>query len=211
MKHIFLAIIAAFTFCSCAGTRVTKTNFASGALHPKKIFIKPFDAASFTGNHGTEAMKTIRESQAGLVFAEILKEQTEKIAPTTVLGHGESADGGWLITGSLEIVDAGHPCWRALFGHLGAGRSGILVHVRVIDADLGGNWSDKGGKGAAGNVLYDFEVAGGSRLQGRAGTIMASGLGYATPHDYRNAAERIYKTLEPDLERYGARSSASIR
>jgi hypothetical protein len=208
MKQLFIAASAVIALCSCAGTKVVQTNFSSGALEPKKIYIQPFDTATFTGNHGGDAMRAIHESQDGTVFANILKEQLEKLAPTTVLRPGERPDGGWLVTGSLEIVDAGSPVGRKFFGHLGVGRSGILVHVKITDSDLVGH-SD--GKGAGRHVLYDFDVAGGSRLQGKAGTVMASGLGYAPPFDYRNAAERIYKVLNPDLERYGARSSASIR
>jgi hypothetical protein len=208
MKHLFLAVSTAVALSACAGTRVTNTAVATASLAPKKIFIKPFDTASFTGNHGTEAKRTIREAQDGVVFANILKEELEKIAPTTVLQPGESADGGWLVKGSLEVVDGGNPWGRGTLGHFGVGRTGILVHVRVLDADRSGH-SD--GKGASSNTLYEFDVAGGSRLQGPAGTIMASGLGVAAEFDYRNAAGEIGKTLNPDYERYGVRSSTSIR
>ncbi len=208
MKQIFLAVSAAVSLCSCAGTKVTHTDFASGALAPKKIFIKPFDTAAYQGNHGTKAQRAILESQGGLVFASILKNELEKIAPTTVLGPGEAADGGWLVGGSLEVVDAGCPYGRKVFGHFGLGRSQILVHVRVTDADRVGHAD---GKGASSNTLYEFDVAGGSRLQGPAGTVAASGMGYATPFDFHNAAERIGKTLDPEMEKYGTRASASIR
>ncbi|MGZ4985780.1 MAG: hypothetical protein ACXV8A_06780, partial [Chthoniobacterales bacterium] len=60
-------------------------------------------------------------------------------------------------------------------------------------------------------VVYEFDVAGGSRLQGRSGTVRASGLGKATPFDLENAAERIYQTLEPNVHRYGSRNSVSLR
>jgi hypothetical protein len=40
---------------------------------------------------------------------------------------------------------------------------------------------------------------------------MAPGLGYSVPFDYRNTAERIYQTLTPDFQRYGARTSVSLR
>jgi hypothetical protein len=211
MKHLFLAVSAALALSSCAGTRVVKTNYASGALQPSKIFIKPFGTEAFTGDHGTEAERAILESQGGREFANILKEELEKLAPTTVLGPGERPDGGWLVTGELEVVNGGCPWGRAFLGHVGVGRSQILVHVKVIDADHAGHRDAKDSKGASSNTLYDFDVAGGSKLQGHAGTVMASGLGYATPFDYRNAAERIGKVLNPDVERYGARSSASIR
>ncbi|HEX8678801.1 MAG TPA: hypothetical protein VF683_02485, partial [Chthoniobacterales bacterium] len=58
---------------------------------------------------------------------------------------------------------------------------------------------------------YEFDVSGGSRLQGKAGTIRASGLGKATPFDLVNAAERIYLALEPNAFRYGARGDIALR
>lgn len=208
MKQVFLAVTAAVALSSCAGTKVVNAEFTSGALAPKKIFIKPFETGTYTGDHGTAAERSILQSQGGQVFAEILKEELEKLAPATVLQPGEGPDGGWLVTGTLEVVDAGCPWARGLIGHTGVGRSGILVHVRVVDADHVGH---RDGKGAPSNTLYEFDVAGGSRLQGRAGTIMASGLGYSAPFDFRNAAEKIGKVLNPDLEKYGSRESASIR
>ena len=60
-------------------------------------------------------------------------------------------------------------------------------------------------------VIYEFDVAGGSRLTGKFGSITAPGLGYAVTFDYRNAAERIYEALTPDANRYGLRSSPSIQ
>jgi hypothetical protein len=53
-------------------------------------------------------------------------------------------------------------------------------------------------------------MAGGSRLQGKAGTIRASGLGKATPFDLVNAAERIYLVLSPNAFRYGARANVAL-
>ena len=54
-------------------------------------------------------------------------------------------------------------------------------------------------------------MAGGSRLQGKLGTLRASGLGKATPFDLRNAAERIMLVVSPDPFRFGARSSVTLR
>lgn len=59
-------------------------------------------------------------------------------------------------------------------------------------------------------MIYEFDVAGGSGLQGKLGTVRASGLGKAPPFDLRNAAERIYLVLTPDVHRYGARSSVTL-
>ncbi len=208
MKHLFLAIAATVGLSACAGSKVTNTNFTSGATAPKKIFIRPFETAEFTGSHGGDAMRAIHESQGGTVFANILKDELEKIAPTTVLKRGERPDGGWLVSGDLEVVNAGNPWLRKYFGHFGAGRSGLLVHVKVTDADGSGEWDSKG---ASGNTLYDFDVTGGSRLTGPAGGVMAPGLGYAPPFDFRNAAGRIGQVLDPDRERYGYRAGSSIR
>ncbi len=208
MKTALIAFTAALSLCSCAGTKVVQTQVATGALSPKKIFIQPFASGEFTGNHEGEAMRTIHRSQAGNEFAQILKFELEKLAPTTVLKPGESADGGWLVAGELEQVDAGSPIKRALLGELGVGRSGIVVHVQVKDMEAS-NHHD--GKGGTGNTLYEFDVTGGSRMQGHNGTMMASGLGYSAPFDYRNVAERIAQTLDPDREKYGVRSSWSRR
>jgi hypothetical protein len=66
----------------------------------------------------------------------------------------------------------------------------------------------KTGKGV---VVYEFDVAGGSHLMGKFGSITAPGLGYAPPFDYRNAAERIYEALAPDEFKFGLRDSPTIR
>ena len=154
MKNILLAITAAISLCSCAGIRVTQTQVATGAMSPKKIFVRPFTVGEFRGAHGGEGMKTILHSQAGGEFAEILKGELSKLAPTTVLADDETADGGWLVEGELQVVDAGCPMARTLFGRFGIGRSGVLIHVRITDADRKAN-SD--GKGGAGNTLYEFD------------------------------------------------------
>jgi hypothetical protein len=53
-------------------------------------------------------------------------------------------------------------------------------------------------------------MAGGSRFQGRHGTVRASGLGRATHFDLVNAAERIYLTLSANPYRYGERGNVSL-
>ncbi len=208
MKNALIALAAALSLCSCAGTKVVQTQVATGALAPKKIFIRPFGSGEFIGNHGGEAMRVIHQSQAGNEFAKILKYELEKLAPTTVLQPGESPDGGWLVSGELEQVNAGSPIKRALLGEFGVGRSGIVAHVQVKDMETSDHHD---GKGGTGNTLYEFDVTGGSRGQGHNGTTMASGLGYAPSFDYRNVAERIAQTLDPDCEKYGTRSAWSRR
>jgi hypothetical protein len=208
MKYILLALTAAIGLSACAGTKVVNTTVASGALRPEKIFIRPFETGDFKGSHQGDAMRALYQSQAPTEFAHILKEELSKLAPTTVLRPGERADGGWLVKGEIQLVDGGCPFGRGIVGFTSAGRSKILMNVRVIDAD---GKADRSGKGSTGNVLYDFDVTGGSRLTGIHGSVMAPGLGYAAPFDYRNAAERIAQALDPDRQRYGYRNSGSMR
>ena len=62
-----------------------------------------------------------------------------------------------------------------------------------------------------GMVVYEFDMAGGSRYQGRRGTVRASGLGRALFFDLVNAAERIYLVLSPNAFRYGARHDIALQ
>jgi hypothetical protein len=210
MKYTLSAIAAAALLSGCAGTNVVKTQVASSALHPEAIYIRPFAVGEFRGSHHGEAFKAIRQAQAPALFAEALKEELEKIAPTRILEDDEVPTTGWLVEGEIQIVDGGSPIGRAFpaINKLGAGRSGILTHVQVSSV-RGSRHSD--GKGGSRNTLYEFDVAGGSRLTGRHGSVMAPGVGSSVPFDYRNTAERIYQTLEPDFARYGVRSTVSFR
>jgi hypothetical protein len=210
MKYTLSAIAAAALLSACAGTNVVRTQVASSELHPKAIYIRPFAVGEFRGDHHGEGQKAITQAQAPTVFAEALREELEKIAPTHILADDEVPTTGWLVEGELQVVDAGSPYLRALpvAGKLGAGRSGILTHVQVSNVEHD-RASD--GKGGTRDTIYEFDVAGGSRLTGRHGSVMAPGLGYSVPFDYRNTAERIYQTLEPDFARYGARTSVSLR
>jgi hypothetical protein len=210
MKHTLSAITAAALLSACAGTNVVQTQVASSELHPKAIYIRPFAVGEFRGHHHGEGPKALRQAQAPREFAEALKEELEKIAPTHILEDDEVATTGWLVEGELQVVDSGSPYLRAMpvAGKLGAGRSGILTHVQISDL---GRDSHSDGKGGTRNTIYEFDVAGGSRLTGRHGSVMAPGLGYSVPFDYRNTAERIYQALTPDFARYGARTSVSLR
>ena len=140
----------------------------------------------------------IRKALVPVSFATSLKEQLEKLAPTQILEENETPRVGWLVDGEFRIIDGGSPEGRFFLGVFGVGRSFLAMHVRVTDID-------------AGAVVYEFDVAGGSRLQGRRGTVRASGLGRATPFDLENAAERIYLALEPNAHRFGTRSSITLR
>ena len=177
------------------------TNCGVGAYGPKAIYIRPFciDTAVFTGHQtNSDGEMPIRKALTPVEFAGTLKEQLEKIAPARILRDYETPRTGWLVEGEFHLVDGGNPAARFFFGHLGAGQSHLMLHVRVTDVDRG-------------MVVYEFDMAGGSNLQGRAGTIRASGLGYARSFDLVNAAERIYLVLTPNAFRYGARADMALR
>jgi hypothetical protein len=228
MKPLF-ALIPSLLLCSCADMYVTKTDVAGGgrssaaavdtkdfgsmsgvryttncgvgAANPKAIYIRPFciDNATFTGDEtASEGEMPIRKALVPISFASSLKEQLEKLAPARILKDDETPRIGWLVDGEFRIVDGGSPVGRFFLGHFGVGRSFLAMHVRVTDVERGA-------------VVYEFDVAGGSRLQGKLGTIRASGLGRATPFDLENAAERIYLALEPNAFRYGTRSSVALQ
>ena len=95
------------------------------------------------------------------------------------------------------LVDGGDPVGRFFLGTFGVGRSILALHVKVTDVDKG-------------MVVYEFDMAGGSRGQGIHGTLRASGLGKATPFDLVNAAERIYLVLTPNAFHYGARANVAL-
>lgn len=226
-----LALISSLFLCSCADMYVTKTdviggsgrasstaaidtkdfgsmngvrytvNCGVGAHNPKAIYIRPFciDSAIFSGDQtASDGEMPIRKALTPVSFASTLKEQLEKIAPARILEDNERPQVGWLVEGEFRIVDGGSPVGRFFLGQFGAGRSFLAMHVRITDVERG-------------TVAYEFDVAGGSRLQGKLGTVRASGLGRATAFDLVNAAERIYLALEPNAFRYGTRSSVSLR
>ena len=178
------------------------TNCGVGASAPKAIYIRPFciDTAIFTGDQtNSDGEMPIRKALTPVEFAGDLKEQLEKIAPARILKDNERPRTGWLVEGEFTLVDGGSAAGRALFfGHFGVGQSHLALHVRVTDID----------KGA---VVYEFDMAGGSELQGRGGTVRASGLGYARSFDLVNAAERIYLVLSPNAFRYGARADIALQ
>lgn len=224
----FIALTVSLLLCSCADIHVSKTDVATagggasapidakdfgsesvhmvtncgvGATDPRAIYVRPFciDTAVFKGDQGaSDAEMPIRKALAPIEFANNLKEQLEKIAPTRILRENETPRLGWLVDGNFELVDGGSPVGRFFLGHFGVGRSLLALHVRVTDVETG-------------VVVYEFDLAGGSRLQGVAGTVRASGLGKARFFDFQNAAERIYLTLSANPYRYGTRSSVSLQ
>src|SRR6267143_1269868 len=216
-----IALLSTFIFCSCADMVVTKTDVAGsssrtassdakdfdakngirmvtncgvGASGPKAIYISPFciDTAVFKGDQTpSDGEMPIRKALTPIEFAGDLKEQLELLAPARILKEDETPRTGWLVEGEFMLVDGGDPVGRFFLGNFGVGRSFLALHVKVTDVDKG-------------IVVYEFDMAGGSRGQGRHGTLRASGLGRATAFDLVNAAERIYLVLEPNAHRYGA-------
>ena len=227
MKSL-IAIAASVLLCSCADMYVTRTDVSTpggrtaaavdakdfygskgvhmitncgvGAYNPRAIYIRPFciDTAVFQGDEAlSDGEMPIRKALAPVEFATDLKEQLEKIAPARILRDSETPRTGWLVDGEFKLIDGGNPYARFFAGTFGAGRSELVLHVRVTDVDRG-------------TVVYEFDMAGGSRFQGRHGTVRASGLGRATHFDMVNAAERIYITLSTNPYRYGERSNISL-
>ena len=188
-------------FGSIDGVRMVTNNCGVGAANPKAIYIRPFcvDQATVQGDFAhSDGEVPIRKALMPHSFASTLKQQLAKIAPARILEADETPRTGWLVEGDFTMVDGGSPAGRFFFGSAGVGRSYLAMRVRVTDVD-------------AGVVVYEFDVAGGSRLQGRHGTVRASGLGKAIPFDLVNAAERIYLTLDPNPHRYGQRADIALR
>src|ERR1700730_16356016 len=189
-----IALLSSFLFCSCADMYVTKTDVAGsstrstassdakdydakdgirmvtncgvGASGPKALYIRPFciDTATFKGDEAaSDGEMPIRKALTPIEFAGDLKEQLEKLAPARILKADETPRTGWLVEGEFTLVDGGSPLGRFFLGTFGVGRSFLALHVKVTDVDKG-------------LVVYEFDMAGGSRGQGRHGTLRASGL-----------------------------------
>ena len=176
------------------------TNCGVGASGPSAIYIRPFciDTAVFQGDEAlSDGEMPIRKALTPVEFAQDLKQQLEKIAPARILKDSERPRVGWLVEGQFDLVDGGSPLGRFFFGNFGAGQSFLALHVRITDVERG-------------MVVYEFDMAGGSRFQGKLGTVRASGLGRATHFDLQNAAERIYLTLSANPYRYGERANVSL-
>jgi hypothetical protein len=225
MKN-FILIALSISLCACADMYVTKTDVAAlggrgaapidakdfdrgvhfvtncgvGASNPSAIYIRPFciDTAVFKGDEAlTDGEMPIRKALTPEEFAQDLKVQLERMAPARILKDGEAPRIGWLVDGQFQVVDGGSPLGRFFLGNFGVGQSFLALHVRVTDVERGA-------------VIYEFDMAGGSRLQGKLGTVRASGLGRATHFDLQNAAERVYLTLSANPYHYGERSNISV-
>ncbi len=228
MKSL-IVILSSGLLCACADMVVTKTDVATpggggvaaptdakdigstgvymttncgvGATNPRAIYIRPFciDNAIFKGDEAdSDGEMPIRKALTPVEFAQDLKQELERIAPARILKDNEAPRVGWLVDGEFRIVDGGSPIARFFFGNVGAGFSYLALHVRVTDVERG-------------IVVYEFDMAGGSRLQGKFGTLRASGLGKATHFDLRNAAERVYLTLSTNPNRFAVHSSPVLQ
>jgi hypothetical protein len=217
MKYTLLALGAACAFSGCAGVAVSHTDIASGATNPKAIYVRSYiaDDAPFKGNHGSDGVRPIRRSLAPAEFSKAVKEELEKMAPAMVIADDEIPETGWLVESEIEYVHAGSPTLRGVpvAGRpFGAGRSKVKIHVRVTDLEGRYVTNDKGlSKSGSGRVIYEFDLDGGSNSTGMIGSIYAPGVGYATPFDYKNAAERVLYALSVDPHGYGTRSSTTAR
>ena len=204
MKNSLLALCTVLLLASCAGTRIVHTDIATGARNPSAIYIRPFDVTytDFIGHHvGGPGERPIRRS----------------LAPALVLKDDEVPHVGWLVTGDFVLVDAGDPLARHALG-FNFGRSRVKLHVRIIDLEAKNTRADakeadasKEQSGGRGNIIYEFDVAGGSHFSGPIGDIYAPGLGYSVPFDFKNAAETIMLALSTDPYKYGARTAAMER
>jgi len=198
MKILVLPL-AALLLVGCAQSTVRKTYVATTAPLPRSIYIQPFDIseAAFTGwMHPSSGEMPLRKAIAPLEFADDLKDELSKLAPTAVLKPGEKAPEGWVVSGKFDLVDAGDPVARKIpvAGILGAGRSTLVVHVKVTEAKTGA-------------VIHAFDVSGGSGGTGRWGNTGAPGSGNAIYHDMKNAAERIMLAISQDPHNYGLRTA----
>src|SRR5204862_821958 len=178
MKPVIVTALS-LLLCSCADMYVTKTDVATpggrtavaidakdygskgihmitncgvGAANPRAIYIRPFciDTAVFRGDEAlSDGELPIRKALAPVEFATDLKEQLEKIAPARILKNSETPRTGWLVEGNFNLIDGGDPYARFFVGTFGAGKSQLVLHVRVTDIDRRA-------------VVYEFDMAGGS-------------------------------------------------
>lgn len=210
MKFSLLALCSILFLTACAGMRVTRTEVATGAAHPKAIYIRPFSVKNTVFNDPNDPNgEAIRRSQAPIEFADILQEELMKIAPARVLKPGEVAPMGWLVEGEFDVISRDSYSSR------------LVLHVRVTEIGAPGYASESdfktgvsvydGISTARGRVIYAFDLAGGSGSTQAFGSINAPGFGRAIPFDFRNAAERIMLVLSPDPFRYGYRQTPVAR
>ncbi len=192
-----LLTLSVVLLAACAQTKVDKTYVSNAPVEdPRYIYIRPFSMANATyiGDHGWEGDRDLREGQAAVKFARILKHEMSKLAPARILTDDQQAPEGWVIDGEFDLVDAGSRVGRGVVGVTGLARSSNAIHVRVSDAKTG-------------DVYYAFDVTGGSGMTGPFGNTGAPGVGLAESFDFRNAAQTIYEALAIDFKGEGFRST----
>jgi len=223
----FIALFSGLLLCSCADMYVTKTDVSTpgggavapidakdfksigvamtkcgvGASDPKAIYIRPFciDTAVFEGDQAnSEGEMPIRKALSPVELAEDMKQDLERIAPARIINDHQTPRAGWLVEGRFERVDGGSPLGRFFIGNFEGGRSFLALHVKITDVSLG-------------EVVYEFDMAGGSGDQGRLGTLRASGLGKAIHFDLRNASERMYIVLSTNPYRFAQHSDVVLK
>jgi len=211
MKKVLAALCSVALLTSCAGIRVVETQVATGATNPQAIYIKPFQVTgSLKGRHGgSSGEMEIRSSLAGEEFADALKRELAKLAPSAVVQPEDEIGTGWVVDGEIELLDAGSRSARLLLNHTYAGRSSVVIHVRITD-NSGRNYSTGKSKESS-KVIYEFTLAGGSAARGAAGSIYNAGLGQEPQFDFKNAAERVMLALSKDPYRFGERVSPVAR
>jgi hypothetical protein len=163
------------------------TNCGVGEANPSAIYIRPLciDTAVFRNDvAASDAEMPIRRALTPVAFAQNLKEELSKMAPTRILKDDEAPKVGWMVEGRFDNVNSNV--------------SSLAMHVKVTDVEKH-------------RVIYEFDMAGGNNGQGVFGTIRGSGGRFATPFDLRNAAERILLVLSPDVFRFGARSTVVLQ
>src|SRR6266404_5689876 len=195
MKSL-LVILSSILLCSCATMVVSDTDETTPGGRGVAAPTDAKDVGSgvyMTTNCGVGASnpRAIYVRPFCIDNAVFEGDEAASIGEMRILKDHETPRVGWLIDGEFRLVDGGSPIARFLFGWTSAGRSYLSLHVRVTDVQRH-------------MVVYEFDMAGGSRLQGKLGTLRASGLGKATHFDLRNAAERIYLVLSTNPERYAA-------
>src|SRR5262245_58154237 len=156
------------------------TNCGVGEANPSAIYIRPFciDTATFRNDvAASDAEMPIRRALTPVTFAQDLKEELSKMAPTRILKDDEMPRVGWMVEGRVDNVNSNV--------------SSLAMHVKVTDVEKH-------------MVIYEFDMAGGNNGQGVFGSIRGSGGRFATDFDLRNAAERILLVLSPDEFRFGA-------
>jgi len=195
MKYLALPVIA-LLLSSCAGARVSKTYVSTGAHSPEAIYIRPFttDKLIAKGDFGSSGDRDLRIGQAPQEFARDLKVELAKIAPAVVINEDQSPQHGWVAEGEFDLINTGVRAVRGTVGFIGAGKSSIKMHVKVSDA-------------RSGQILYAFDVQGGSGLTGPFGNTGAPGAGLAAAFDYHNAAETIMMALSIDGKNEAIRST----